>query len=146
MFANYIQRNNFLYESYHHIMLPVSLISLLELRTFMNSNLCFIYSHLVHHIMNLPRLEQRMYTQICCTTAWSLDKWQILNDSAITQLKKVLLHKSPYPLIFACSYLTSLHINSLTKTILYLNQLHCKLTSLHLIPTYKISFISRNST
>ena len=58
----------------------------------------------------------------------------------LRSIKKVLLHITPDPLIFTYSYLTSLHINSLTKTILYLNQLHCKLTSLHLIPTYKISF------
>ena len=45
-------------------------------------------------------------------------------------------------IISTFSYSISLHINSITKAILYLNQLHYKLTSLLLIPTYKISFIS----
>ena len=45
-------------------------------------------------------------------------------------------------IISTFSYSISLHINSITKAILYLNQLHYKLTSLLLIPTYKILFIS----
>ena len=45
-------------------------------------------------------------------------------------------------IISTFSYSISLHISSITKAILYLNQLHYKLTSLLLIPTYKISFIS----
>ena len=60
----------------------------------------------------------------------------------ITIIIIIIIVRTIMIIISTFSYSISLHINSITKAILYLNQLHYKLTSLLLIPTYKISFIS----
>ena len=83
--------------------------------------------------------------------AWTLKFWimSLLHNNKrkklicqITMIIIIIIVRTIMIIISTFSYSISLHINSITKAILYLNQLHYKLTSLLLIPTYKILFIS----